>query len=152
MVMMWRRICKSFLAGVAFMAAAGTASANHGGGNCCGSSYSGCGDGCGIKVYTTEWREEQVPVTRTTYRTEWKEEQRCGTRTEYTQECRTGTKTVYRTVTETENVTRTYTVRVPYTEQRQGFETRWVSRQVTRRTWSRSTTATTSTRPARRRA
>jgi len=129
--MKWQRICKSFLAGVAFMAASGRVSANDCGAGC---GAPACGSGCGpttIKVNVTEWVTEQVPVTRTTYKTEWREETRQGTRTEYAQECRQGTRTVNRLVTETENVTRTYTVRVPYTEQRQGVETLWVSRQVT---------------------
>jgi len=129
--MLWRRICKSLFAGVAFMAAAGTAAANHGGG---GGDCGGCGNGggCGtMKVSTVEWVTEQVPCTRTVYKTEWREETRHGTRTEYTQECRTGTKTCYKTITETVNENRCYTVKVPYTETRHGCETRWVSRQVT---------------------
>jgi len=115
--MIWQRLCKSFLAGLVAVAAAGSSVA---------------GDGCSTpcapatcKVTCVEWVPEQYQTTRTTYKTECRQETYTACRTEYRQEQRTCTKTVYKRVCETVNETRCVTCRVPVTEQKTVMKTVW---------------------------
>src|SRR5205085_1115824 len=115
--MIWQRLCKSFLAGLVAIVAAGSSVA---------------GDGCGTpcapttcKVTCYEWVPEQYQTTRTTYKTECRQETYTCCRTEYCQEQRTCTKTVYKKVCETCNETRCVTCRVPCTEMKTVMKTCW---------------------------